>query len=236
MVSVGPARESDDSRQPVAPVARQNDVHDAPPRSLPTCPASGGRATLRSSWTATAGGPSGSVAAIEGHRRASTVRARPRNAPAGIEQLTLYCLSSENWKRPQQEIDFLMHLLEQYMIEERSTIMDNNVRVRMIGRRTNIPEQVLRDSTRRRDEPQQLGHVAQSGDQLRRSAELVDAVAALATKIAAGKLTLTKSTSKRLPIIFTRPGSTIPICWCARRAKCGSATSCCGRSATRRSG
>ena len=38
-----------------------------------------------------------------------------------------------------------MHLLEQYMIEERSTIMDNNLRVRMIGRREGIPEQVLRE-------------------------------------------------------------------------------------------
>jgi undecaprenyl diphosphate synthase len=38
-----------------------------------------------------------------------------------------------------------MHLLEQYMIEERSTIMDNNLRVRMIGRREGIPDQVLRE-------------------------------------------------------------------------------------------
>jgi undecaprenyl diphosphate synthase len=60
-----------------------------------------------------------------------------------IEQLTLYCLSSENWKRPQTEINFLMHLLEQYMIQERATIMGNNVRVRMLGRRDEIPDQVL---------------------------------------------------------------------------------------------
>src|SRR5688572_12932105 len=65
---------------------------------------------------------------VEGHRRgvASVRRVTEESARLGIEQLTLYCLSSENWKRPQQEIDFLMHLLEQYMIEERSTIMDNN--------------------------------------------------------------------------------------------------------------
>ena len=70
--------------------------------------------------------------------------ARPRNAPGwGSNCLTLYCLSSENWKRPQTELDFLMHLLEQYMIEERSTIMDNNLRLRMIGRRDGIPEDVL---------------------------------------------------------------------------------------------
>lgn len=82
---------------------------------------------------------------IDGHRRGvDSVRATTEEcARLKLEQLTLYCLSSENWKRPQQEIDFLMHLLEQYMIEERTTIMENNVRVRMIGRRTNIPQQVL---------------------------------------------------------------------------------------------
>lgn len=60
-----------------------------------------------------------------------------------IDQLTLYCLSSENWKRPQSELDFLMHLLRQYMIEERSTIMANDLRVRMLGRREAIPAEVL---------------------------------------------------------------------------------------------
>ena len=62
---------------------------------------------------------------IEGHRRgvASVRRTVEECARLGIEQLTLYCLSSENWKRPPEELDFLLHLLEQYMIEERGTIM-----------------------------------------------------------------------------------------------------------------
>ena len=63
----------------------------------------------------------------------------------GIGQLTLYCLSSENWKRPQQELDFLMHLLEQYMIEERGTIMDNNIQVAVIGRRDGIHASAQRE-------------------------------------------------------------------------------------------
>ena len=41
----------------------------------------------------------------------------------GLEQLTLYCLSVENWKRPQTEIDFLMSLLHDYLIAERDEIM-----------------------------------------------------------------------------------------------------------------
>ncbi|HEX5471357.1 MAG TPA: isoprenyl transferase [Lacipirellulaceae bacterium] len=84
---------------------------------------------------------------IAGHERgvASVRRTTEECARLNTEQLTLYCLSSENWKRPQMEINFLMHLLEQYMIEERTTIMENNVRVRMLGRRDDIPEQVLRE-------------------------------------------------------------------------------------------
>ncbi len=82
---------------------------------------------------------------IEGHRRGvSSVRNTVEEcARLDIEQLTLYCLSSENWKRPQIELDFLMHLLEQYMIEERATIMRQNIRVSIIGRRDGIPKAVF---------------------------------------------------------------------------------------------
>jgi undecaprenyl diphosphate synthase len=132
---------------------------------------------------------------IEGHRRGvDSVRATTEEcARLGIEQLTLYCLSSENWKRPQMEIDFLMHLLEQYMIEERSTIMDNNVRVRMIGRRTNIPEQVLKELDRtvemsRTNTGMWMNLAINYGSR----AELVDAVRAIGDKIVAGHLSTDK--------------------------------------------
>jgi undecaprenyl diphosphate synthase len=74
---------------------------------------------------------------------ASVRRVTEECARLKIEQLTLYCLSSENWKRPQGELDFLMHLLEQYMIEERTLIMEQNIRVSVIGRREGIPEATL---------------------------------------------------------------------------------------------
>jgi undecaprenyl diphosphate synthase len=84
---------------------------------------------------------------IEGHRRGveSVRRATEECSRLGIKQLTLYCLSSENWKRPPKELDFLMHLLEQYMIEERSTIMQNDIRVSTIGRGTGIPPEVQQE-------------------------------------------------------------------------------------------
>lgn len=82
---------------------------------------------------------------IEGHRQGVTSvrRSVEECARLRIDQLTLYCLSSENWKRPQHELDFLMHLLEQYMIEERSLIMEQDIVVRVIGRRDGIPDNVL---------------------------------------------------------------------------------------------
>lgn len=87
---------------------------------------------------------------IEGHRRGvSTVRMISETATElGIEAVTLYCLSSENWKRPQAELDFLMHLLEQYLVEERRTIMDQRLQLRVIGRRDRLPLAVLEEMNR----------------------------------------------------------------------------------------
>jgi undecaprenyl diphosphate synthase len=84
---------------------------------------------------------------VEGHRRGAEVARRTTETCArlGIEQLTLYCLSSENWKRPAEELDFLMQLLRHYMIETRPEVMQNNVRVAVIGRRDGISPAALRE-------------------------------------------------------------------------------------------
>src|SRR5262245_15985589 len=84
---------------------------------------------------------------IEGHRRGvQSVRATVEECcRLGIGQLTLYCLSVENWKRPQQELDFLMALLEKYLVDERQEIMDQNIRFTTIGRREDLPASVIRE-------------------------------------------------------------------------------------------
>ena len=89
---------------------------------------------------------------IEGHRRGvGTVRMISETCTElGIEVVTLYCLSSENWKRPQAELDFLMHLLEQYLVEERRTIMDQGLRLQVIGRRDRLPPGVVREMNQAR--------------------------------------------------------------------------------------
>ena len=87
---------------------------------------------------------------IEGHRRgvATVRRITEHCARRGIEQLTLYCLSSENWRRPEAELRFLMHLLEQYMIEERGLLMRERIRLAMIGRREGLPAATLAELDR----------------------------------------------------------------------------------------
>lgn len=70
------------------------------------------------------------------------------SARLGIEQLTLYCFSSENWKRPAEEVDALMTLLLQHLVSERSTIMENNVRLSIIGRRNGFSERILDEMNR----------------------------------------------------------------------------------------
>ncbi|MCO8120913.1 polyprenyl diphosphate synthase [Stieleria sp. TO1_6] len=82
---------------------------------------------------------------IEGHRRGvDTVRMISETCTElGIAAVTLYCLSSENWKRPQAELEFLMHLLQQYLVDERQMIMDNGLRLKVIGRRDRLPAGVL---------------------------------------------------------------------------------------------
>ena len=82
---------------------------------------------------------------ILGHEEgAKTVRRIVTHcARLGIEVLTLYSFSTENWKRPRQEVDFLMELYARYLAAERDTIMDNNVRFLHIGRREGLPQTVL---------------------------------------------------------------------------------------------
>ena len=128
---------------------------------------------------------------IEGHRHgvASVRRTVEECARLEIEQLTLFCLSSENWKRPRQELDFLMRLLEQYLIEERTTILDQNIRLSIIGRREGIPEAAQREMDRtievsRENSGMRLCLAINYGAR----AELVDAVRRIGQKVADGAL------------------------------------------------
>ncbi len=110
-----------------------------------SCPA-----TSPSSWTATAGGRRPGQPRIFGHRRGiRSVRAVvEEGCRLGLDQLTLYCLSVENWKRPPRELTFLLRLLRHFLVVEREELMEQNVRLTMIGRRDGLPAEVLREIDR----------------------------------------------------------------------------------------
>ena len=66
-------------------------------------------------------------------------------ARLNIPALTLYAFSMENWRRPKAEIDFLMRLLRQYLRKELPVIHRNNIRLQIIGRTEQLPEEVQAD-------------------------------------------------------------------------------------------
>ncbi len=82
---------------------------------------------------------------IEGHRNGSKGVREVLTAGAtfGLQCLTLYSFSTENWKRPPAEISALMDLYHHYLIAERPTIMKHNIRVRHLGRKEGLPDHVL---------------------------------------------------------------------------------------------
>ncbi|MHC4715873.1 MAG: polyprenyl diphosphate synthase [Planctomycetota bacterium] len=75
---------------------------------------------------------------------AKTVRRIVReSARLGLEVLTLYSFSVENWRRPAEEVGALMRLYAQYLRRERRTVIDNNLRFRHLGLREGLPDEVL---------------------------------------------------------------------------------------------
>lgn len=60
----------------------------------------------------------------------------------GVKTLTFYVFSTENWNRPQEEVDALMWLLQTYLIDRRQTMMDSQIRLKTIGDLSKISEEV----------------------------------------------------------------------------------------------
>src|SRR5215212_1230505 len=89
---------------------------------------------------------------VRGHQEgAKSVRtvvtecARLRKEHGGPDVLTLYSFSLENWKRPVNEVSFLMQMYIDYLRSERVTMMENNIRFKQIGRLDHLPEPVLEE-------------------------------------------------------------------------------------------
>ena len=79
---------------------------------------------------------------LQGHRNAvKGVRACVEaSAELGLQVLTLYAFSTENWQRPRKEVSALMNLFFEFLEKELHTMLDNNVRFQLIGNREGLPD------------------------------------------------------------------------------------------------
>jgi len=84
------------------------------------------------------------LAREEGHERgADSVRTVVRAArKVGIEALTLFAFSAQNWDRPPEEVFHLMELLRRYLMQERAEILDNGIRLTTVGNTQRLPPHV----------------------------------------------------------------------------------------------
>jgi undecaprenyl diphosphate synthase len=84
---------------------------------------------------------------VEGHRAGiDSVRdVVETSARLGIDVLTLYAFSVENWKRPRTEVNMLMMLLKRYIRLELATLLQNDIRLRVIGRQDELAPDVQRE-------------------------------------------------------------------------------------------
>lgn len=80
-----------------------------------------------------------------GHQKGvETLRQVVRTAgEAGVQYLTLFAFSSENWSRPQEEVGFLMGLLKKFIKRDLEELRSENVRVKVIGGRENLQSDIL---------------------------------------------------------------------------------------------
>ncbi len=110
-------------------------------------------------------------------------------AEMGVKSLTLYAFSVENWKRPRAEVRYLMRLLRTFLIGERDTLMENDVRLSAIGRLDSLPDDALVELRRTeeltRDNPGMRLRLALSYGA---RTELADAARKLSKDVLAGKL------------------------------------------------
>jgi undecaprenyl diphosphate synthase len=128
---------------------------------------------------------------VAGHREGvKAVRALVRAADTvGLRFLTLYAFSTENWRRPEDEVTTLMRLLEESIYRELPELMERNVRLRVIGRPTGVPLPVRRGIDHVvRETRANTGLTLVMAFNYGGRDELLDAFRALAGRVRAGEL------------------------------------------------
>lgn len=132
------------------------------------------------------------LARSEGHRAGSERVREVLNycKDVGIKYLTLYAFSVENWSRPKDEVDTLMTLLSMYLVNELPLFHKNKVRLRVMGRTSDLPENVQEALTHVMDETkgydQHLILCLSYGGRT----EIANAAKLIAKSVACGKLSI----------------------------------------------
>ena len=109
----------------------------------------------------------------------------------GIESLTLYSFSIENWKRPKTEVNALMHLYAQYLVGIRPTLMKNNVKLIHLGRLAGLPDPVQNELGKTMEiTGANTGMILALALNYGGRTEIVDATKKIAKKYKSGKLRL----------------------------------------------
>jgi len=125
---------------------------------------------------------------VEGHRAgiASVRDVVETSARLGLQVLTLYAFSVENWKRPKTEVSTLMALLKRYLRMELDTLLGNNIRFQVIGRMDELPTDVQKELQRGMDRTAHAtGLLFNIALNYGGRAEITDAVRRLATDLLA---------------------------------------------------
>jgi len=108
----------------------------------------------------------------------------------GVKYLTVYAFSTENWKRPQEEVDAIMDLLRQYLKESLADFEAENIRTRFIGDRTPLAEDICQlMEEAEASTAEKTGMVLQIALNYGGQQEIVFAARSLAEKVAAGEIT-----------------------------------------------
>ena len=125
-----------------------------------------------------------------GHRAGANITREiiEESARLGIEVLTLFAFSSENWNRPEKEITFLMDLFLRSLDREVRTLEERNLRFRVIGDRSSLPDKLIakiEDAERRTEENN--GLILQLAVSYGGRWDIVQAARSIAAKVAAGE-------------------------------------------------
>jgi undecaprenyl diphosphate synthase len=123
----------------------------------------------------------------EGSRSVRTIVRAARRL--GVEALTLYAFSEQNWSRPAFEVEALMELLREYLVSERDELVDNGIRLRAVGRTGRLPPRVREVLDPLVEETADLrGMTLSLALSYGGREEIVDAARAIAERVARGEL------------------------------------------------